>query len=77
MIPIGAVQETKINVLLLSQEKAFNSETLPFRALDCCLRHCRCTNGDKTIIVTENESTCIPLGAIHALETQGKIPLQE
>lgn len=33
-------------------------------------------NGNKTIIVTENESTYIPLGTIHALENPGKIPLE-
>ncbi|MEZ8042128.1 mannose-1-phosphate guanylyltransferase/mannose-6-phosphate isomerase [Vibrio sp. 1F263] len=33
-------------------------------------------NGDKTIVVTENESTYIPLGTIHALENPGKIPLE-
>ena len=33
-------------------------------------------NGDKTILVTENESTYIPLGNIHALENPGKIPLE-
>ncbi|MEZ8951235.1 mannose-1-phosphate guanylyltransferase/mannose-6-phosphate isomerase [Vibrio sp. 10N.247.311.18] len=33
-------------------------------------------NGDKTILVTENESTYIPLGTIHALENPGKIPLE-
>jgi mannose-1-phosphate guanylyltransferase len=33
-------------------------------------------NGDKTIIVSENESTYIPLGTIHALENPGKIPLE-
>ncbi|MCC5519742.1 mannose-1-phosphate guanylyltransferase/mannose-6-phosphate isomerase [Vibrio splendidus] len=33
-------------------------------------------NGDETIIVTENESTYIPLGTIHALENPGKIPLE-
>ncbi|MEH6454242.1 MAG: mannose-1-phosphate guanylyltransferase/mannose-6-phosphate isomerase [Psychromonas sp.] len=32
--------------------------------------------GDKTILVTENESTYIPLGTIHALENPGKIPLE-
>jgi mannose-1-phosphate guanylyltransferase len=32
--------------------------------------------GDKTIIVTENESTYIPLGTVHALENPGKIPLE-
>lgn len=34
------------------------------------------TNGDKTILMTENESTYIPLGTIHALENPGKIPLE-
>jgi mannose-1-phosphate guanylyltransferase len=34
------------------------------------------TNGDKTFLVTENESTYIPLGTIHALENPGKIPLE-
>jgi mannose-1-phosphate guanylyltransferase/mannose-6-phosphate isomerase len=33
-------------------------------------------NGDKTTLVTENESTYIPLGTIHALENPGKIPLE-
>jgi len=33
-------------------------------------------NGDKTILITENESTYIPLGTIHALENPGKIPLE-
>ncbi|CAK3685399.1 mannose-1-phosphate guanylyltransferase [Vibrio crassostreae] len=33
-------------------------------------------NGDQTILVTENESTYIPLGTIHALENPGKIPLE-
>lgn len=33
-------------------------------------------NGDETILVTENESTYIPLGTIHALENPGKIPLE-
>lgn len=33
-------------------------------------------NGDKTILVTEDESTYIPLGTIHALENPGKIPLE-
>lgn len=32
--------------------------------------------GDKTTIVTENESTYIPLGTIHALENPGMIPLE-
>lgn len=34
------------------------------------------TNGDRTFLVTENESTYIPIGEIHALENPGKIPLE-
>lgn len=34
------------------------------------------TNGEKTFLVTENESTYIPIGEIHALENPGKIPLE-
>mgnify|MGYP003645326066 FL=1 len=34
------------------------------------------TNGDKTFLVSENESTYIPLGTVHALENPGKIPLE-
>jgi mannose-1-phosphate guanylyltransferase len=34
------------------------------------------TNGEQTIIVTEDQSTYIPLGTIHALENPGKIPLE-
>ena len=34
------------------------------------------TNGDKTFLVTENESTYIPLGQIHALENPGILPLE-
>jgi mannose-1-phosphate guanylyltransferase len=33
-------------------------------------------NGEKTTLLTENESTYIPLGTIHALENPGKIPLE-
>lgn len=36
----------------------------------------RVTNGDKTILLSENESTYIPLGAIHSLENPGKILLE-
>jgi len=32
--------------------------------------------GDETLILTENQSTYIPLGEIHALENPGKIPLE-
>lgn len=34
------------------------------------------TNGEDTIILTENESTYIPIGTTHALENPGKIPLE-
>ena len=34
------------------------------------------TNGNNTFLVTENESTYIPIGVIHALENPGKMPLE-
>lgn len=34
------------------------------------------TNGDREILLTENQSTYIPVGVIHALENPGKIPLE-
>ena len=34
------------------------------------------TNGKKTFILSENESTYIPVGIIHALENPGKVPLE-
>ena len=34
------------------------------------------TNGDKTFLLSENESTYIPIGTIHALENPGKVPLE-
>ncbi|MCW8833572.1 MAG: mannose-1-phosphate guanylyltransferase/mannose-6-phosphate isomerase [Colwellia sp.] len=34
------------------------------------------TNGDKDILLTENQSTYIPVGVIHALENPGKVPLE-
>ncbi|AOS97185.1 Mannose-1-phosphate guanylyltransferase 1 [Microbulbifer aggregans] len=34
------------------------------------------TNGDKEILVTENQSTYIPLGVTHRLENPGSIPLE-
>lgn len=34
------------------------------------------TNGDKTFLVTENQSTYIPIGQVHALENPGVIPLE-
>lgn len=33
-------------------------------------------NGDNEFLVTENESTFIPVGTIHSLENPGKIPLE-
>ena len=33
-------------------------------------------NGDKEILLTENESTYIPVGVVHALENPGKVPLE-
>lgn len=34
------------------------------------------TNGEQTFLVTENESTYIPVGTVHALENPGKVPLE-
>ncbi|MDB4210947.1 mannose-1-phosphate guanylyltransferase/mannose-6-phosphate isomerase [Ascidiaceihabitans sp.] len=34
------------------------------------------TRGEETILLSENQSTYIPLGKIHALENPGKIPLE-
>ena len=34
------------------------------------------TIDDNTKLVTENESVYIPIGAVHALENPGKIPLE-
>ena len=36
----------------------------------------RVTNGEKTYLVTENESTYIPIGQVHALENPGVVPLE-
>ncbi|MEZ9233744.1 mannose-1-phosphate guanylyltransferase/mannose-6-phosphate isomerase [Vibrio amylolyticus] len=33
-------------------------------------------NGDKEILLTENQSTYIPLGEIHSLENPGQVPLE-
>lgn len=33
-------------------------------------------NGDKEMLISENESTYIPIGEIHSLENPGKIPLE-
>ena len=34
------------------------------------------TNGDKTFILSENQSAYIPAGVVHSLENPGKIPLE-
>ena len=34
------------------------------------------TNGDETFLLSENESTFIPIGVIHALENPGKVDLE-
>jgi mannose-1-phosphate guanylyltransferase/mannose-6-phosphate isomerase len=34
------------------------------------------TNGDKEVMLTENQSTYIPVGVVHALENPGVIPLE-
>lgn len=34
------------------------------------------TIGHKTLVISENESTYIPIGEVHALENPGKIPLE-
>jgi mannose-6-phosphate isomerase-like protein (cupin superfamily) len=34
------------------------------------------TNGDKTLLFSENESTYIPVGTVHALEKLGKVVLE-
>ena len=36
----------------------------------------RVRNGDKTFLLSENESTYIPIGTIHSLENPGKVELE-
>lgn len=36
----------------------------------------RVTNGERSYLVTENESTYIPIGQVHSLENPGRIPLE-
>lgn len=36
----------------------------------------RVTTGDKTFLLTENQSTFIPIGVVHRLENPGNIPLE-
>ena len=34
------------------------------------------TNGEQELLLTENQSTYIPVGVVHALENPGKVPLE-
>jgi mannose-1-phosphate guanylyltransferase len=34
------------------------------------------TNGEESFLLSENESTYIPIGTVHALENPGKVPLE-
>jgi mannose-1-phosphate guanylyltransferase len=34
------------------------------------------TNGENTLLLSENQSTYIPIGVVHALENPGRIPLE-
>ncbi|QYY32306.1 mannose-1-phosphate guanylyltransferase/mannose-6-phosphate isomerase [Cupriavidus pinatubonensis] len=36
----------------------------------------RVLNGDKTVLLSENQSTYIPVGTMHRLENPGKVPLE-
>ncbi|NBY17449.1 MAG: cupin domain-containing protein, partial [Betaproteobacteria bacterium] len=36
----------------------------------------RVTRGDETFLLSENESTYIPLGTVHRLENPGRVPLE-
>ena len=36
----------------------------------------RVTRGDEVILLTENESTYLPVGTQHRLENPGKVPLE-
>ncbi len=36
----------------------------------------RVTNGNETFLLSENESTYIPIGVVHALENPGRLPLE-
>ena len=36
----------------------------------------RVTRGEETFLVSENESTYIPIGTRHRLENPGKVPLE-
>ena len=45
----------------------------------CLFSHCcgihDCGRGDDVFVISENESTYIPLGVKHRLENPGKVPL--
>ena len=45
-------------------------------ALDCGYGYSRVTNGERTFILSENESTYIPIGVVHCLENPGKVDLE-
>ena len=34
------------------------------------------TKGNETILLSENQSTYIPIGTVHKLENPGKVPLE-
>jgi mannose-6-phosphate isomerase-like protein (cupin superfamily) len=34
------------------------------------------TNGENTFLLSENESTFIPIGTVHSLENPGSVPLE-
>ena len=36
----------------------------------------RVTRGDEEFLLSENESTFIPLGVVHRLENPGRVPLE-
>ena len=36
----------------------------------------RVTRGEETLLLSENQSTYIPLGTLHRLENPGRIPLE-
>ena len=41
-----------------------------------CIMHFGGKNGDKIFLLSENESTYIPIGVTHALENPGKVELE-
>jgi hypothetical protein len=48
----------------------------PCRALGGRQRTGRITRGDEVFTLTENQSTCIPLGVKHRLEHPARLPLE-